>query len=79
MTRPSDLKIKVYPASVGSKERDIRWLKPDGKTVGYGYLVEEHRIGLIRCPVCERENWAPAVSTGVCCWCNFQAKYHARS
>jgi ribosomal protein L37E len=35
--------------------------KVDGKT----YLV--------RCPKCGRENWAPAVASGVCAWCGYDA------
>ena len=28
---------------------------------------------LVRCPKCKRENYAMAVSSGVCCWCGYDA------
>lgn len=28
---------------------------------------------LARCPKCKRENWAPAVASGVCAWCGHDA------
>lgn len=27
---------------------------------------------LVRCPACDRENYAPAVATGQCAWCGWQ-------
>lgn len=39
---------------------------------GYGYYDKKSKlICLNRCPVCDKENWAMAVSTGVCAWCQF--------
>ena len=32
------------------------------------------KLFLIRCPKCGRENYAAAVSTGVCVWCEYVAK-----
>lgn len=29
---------------------------------------------LIRCPKCGLENWAPAVSSGICAWCGYSVK-----
>ena len=26
---------------------------------------------LIRCPECGRENWSPAVASGICAWCGY--------
>lgn len=28
---------------------------------------------LVRCPKCERENYSPAVSSGICAWCGYNA------
>lgn len=28
---------------------------------------------LVHCPKCGRENWAMSVSSGVCCWCGYDA------
>lgn len=48
---------------------NVRW--PD--TRGYGYLQDDGRIGLIRCPACGKENYAMAVTSGKCAWCGFDA------
>ncbi len=31
------------------------------------------KVYLVRCPKCERENYAPAVASGVCVWCGYDA------
>jgi len=31
---------------------------------------------LIRCPECNRENYAPAVPDAICCWCGFDGRDH---
>ena len=36
-------------------------------------FVDEGDIFLVRCPKCGRENYAPAVATGQCAWCGFDA------
>lgn len=28
---------------------------------------------LVRCPKCERENYAMSVSSGICAWCGYNA------
>jgi len=39
---------------------------------GKGYIgKEDKQIGLQRCPVCGKENWAMNVSQGICTWCDF--------
>lgn len=30
-------------------------------------------ILLLRCPKCNRENWALEVANGKCCWCGYDA------
>lgn len=41
---------------------------------GVDYYPETGDIHLIRCPKCNRENYLPAVATGVCVWCRFNGK-----
>ena len=51
-----------------SKEKFVR-LAP-----GVDYYPEKGDIHLIRCPKCNRENYLPAVASGVCVWCGFNGK-----
>ena len=40
----------------------------------FGISVEDDgHILLMRCPKCDRENYALAVADGVCCWCGYDA------
>lgn len=48
----------IHKAAKAERELD-RNFKADGKT----YLV--------RCPSCEKENYAPWVSSGICAWCGY--------
>lgn len=41
---------------------------------GVDYYPATGDIHLIRCPKCNRENYLPAVATGVCVWCGFNGK-----
>ena len=50
----------VYKAVKAEKKLEEN-IEVDGKT----YLV--------RCPKCNRENYAISVSSGVCCWCGYDA------
>lgn len=38
-----------------------------------GFKTKDGQIYLVRCPKCKMENWMPAVSSGTCCWCGFNA------
>lgn len=40
----------------------------------YGFLSDDGRIFLTRCPKCEKENWAMAVASGQCCWCGHKVE-----
>lgn len=49
---------------------DIRFMRGvDG--VGYGYRPknDHDKICLVKCPNCERENYALSVASGQCAWC----------
>ena len=38
--------------------------------IGSGYQSKENNtIHIVRCPVCEKENWAVARAVGACCFC----------
>lgn len=37
-------------------------------------LYPDGTILLIRCPKCEKENWAPQVVSGICAWCGFDGR-----
>lgn len=36
-------------------------------------FVANGKTYLVRCPKCKKENHAMAVSSGVCCWCRYDA------
>lgn len=57
------LKKSVTPKK---KTKDIH------KGNGYGFYAG-NKIFLMRCFECGSENWAPAVATGQCAWCGFDA------
>ncbi len=33
----------------------------------------DNRLFMVRCPKCEKENWALAVANGECAWCFYKA------
>jgi len=40
-----------------------------------GYVFKEgKKLYLVRCPKCEKENYAAAVAGGCCIWCGYEAK-----
>ena len=40
---------------------------------GVEYYPESKTLLLVRCPECNKENWAPNVALGVCTWCGYDA------
>ena len=47
----------------------------DGEEKGFGFLPRgEKIIALIRCPICDRENYVFNVLSGKCTWCEFNTK-----
>lgn len=48
-----------------------------GKVFGYGYIAKkdnpDKKICLVKCPSCNKENYAMAVVSGVCSWCGFDS------
>ena len=41
---------------------------------GVEYYPDTDTVLLIRCPKCNRENYAIAVASGCCCWCGFDGR-----
>lgn len=37
------------------------------------FVDKDGRVYLVRCPKCERENYAFNVALGICTWCGFDA------
>lgn len=67
------MEIKVYKSPESYDSDDIRWIK-DGVEAGYGYKGKKDMLLCVtRCPMCEKENYAMAVSSGFCAWCAFDA------
>lgn len=54
-------------------DTDVYWITEKGDHKGHGFLTVDMQIGLIRCPECLRENYAPNVTSGFCSWCGFDA------
>lgn len=46
--------------------------QPTEKPKGHVF-TEDGKTYLVRCPECYAENYAPAVASGVCAWCNYNA------
>lgn len=67
------MKIKIYTNPYVYDSNEIRFIIDDEEK-GYGYISKSDKsIGLIRCPKCDRENYSPNVSSGICTWCGFDA------
>jgi len=41
---------------------------------GYVFRGDDDRLYMVRCPECGKENWAPAVASGQCAWCGYEAQ-----
>lgn len=38
-----------------------------------GFLTDDGKVFLQRCPKCHLENWGCAVASGQCAWCGYKA------
>ena len=66
------IEIRKTPDSFDAD--DVWWVDQNNTQWGYGYRGKgKEHICLTRCPECARENYAIAVSAGICTWCNFDA------
>ena len=67
------MEIRVYKNPADHDSDDVVFLI-DGQEKGAGYIgKKDKKIGLIRCPKCDRENYMMNVLSGQCCWCGFKA------
>lgn len=41
---------------------------------GCNFVSANGKLYLVRCPRCDRENWAMYVSSGQCAWCGWKAE-----
>lgn len=65
--------VIVYKKPENFDSDDIRF-QVGHRLAGHGYIGKTSgKIGLIRCPECGRENYAPNVVSGICCFCGFNA------
>lgn len=67
------IRIKILPTPGRFDHIEIKF-EIDGIISGFGYIGKtDKKIGLIRCPLCHKENYAPSVTSGQCTWCGFNA------
>lgn len=68
------LTLRRWPSPPDHDADSVEWIDEEGKAHGSGYIgKEDGRIGLIRCPVCEKENYMMTVLSGVCARCGWNA------
>lgn len=66
---------KVIKTPDTNDSDDVRFFYEGKETKGFGYRAKTGgNICLLRCPNCERENYAPNVPSGQCTWCEFTTK-----
>ena len=52
---------------------DVRFIV-NGEKKGFGFRPKgKKKICLVKCPMCDEENYVMNVSVGICTWCGFQA------
>ena len=66
------MKCKIFKNPEGFDHNNIEFIGENYKGVGY-ISKENNSIGLERCPMCGKENYAMSVSSGICAWCKFNA------
>ncbi|NCN07387.1 hypothetical protein GW933_01700 [Candidatus Falkowbacteria bacterium] len=65
--------IKKLPTPKDFDNIEIKFQEGD-KLLGSGFICKDGgAIGLLRCPQCSNENYSPAVITGICAICGFDA------
>lgn len=41
-------------------------------------FIKDGQVYLVRCPKCNKENYAPAVASGQCVWCGLTLKVQSK-
>ncbi len=58
----------------GMTTNSVKWVSEGNKHYGYGFQPKgKEKIYLVKCPACNRENYAANVQSGICTWCPFDA------
>lgn len=68
-----EIKLGIRPVDYDSD--DLYYIDSlTGEKKGCGFQVKATgKRCILRCPECSRENYAGAVSSGYCAWCNWNA------
>ena len=66
------MRMEIITNPYNKSNKKLYWIDDKGNKRGKGYLTKDY-IGLIKCPMCYEENYAPNVPTGICSWCGFDA------
>ncbi len=67
------MKQIIYKTPADFDSDNVHWQVGKEKK-GFGYRgKDDNKIGLITCPKCDLENYAMAVSAGICAFCGFDA------
>ena len=56
-----------------TREKRLRKQNKPQRLQEPNFYDAEGKPFLVRCPECKRENYGPAVATGACAWCGFEA------
>lgn len=66
----------IYQTPDSNDSHDVRF-DDNGTIKGFGFLPKKKTapiIALIKCPQCDKENYAFSVMSGECAWCPFSTK-----
>ncbi len=66
---------KIYKQPDTYDTHDVRFIVR-GEEKGFGFVSQDgdKTIALVRCPICEKENYMMNVLSGWCTWCGFDTK-----
>jgi len=65
---------KVIKTSDSYDIDNVNYFDQNGKKIGHGYRSKKNgTFHIVKCPVCEKENYALSISSGLCAFCNFDA------
>lgn len=64
------LTTNIYPTPDTSDSNDVRWIDQGGVERGFGYMSKQgdKSIHIVRCPMCENENY---LHQTICITCGF--------
>jgi len=68
------MKVKIVKQPENFDSDSVYFYDDAGHQIGFGYKPKKNKankVCLIRCPKCERENYALIVASGFCGWCGY--------